>query len=200
MSVRESSRHSVQRQKFEKGNANEVPLGPRKQGNQRNTKQDKLIIIPHPKQEISNSKDTIGNSLRQMRNQVSNEPSVRTKETASASYNISPSEEKTLVKKKPSIKDRLGTKHAAGFDNNSHERKIYKEKAQFSGIGQRSGQTPIHQGRGYHGENASPYRGLRGRGGFRGRRGNFNCNQVPNLEGGFSTQYLDVGGAYPMPM
>ena len=209
MSRRETSRSKSSNQKYERGNANEVPLGTRKRRNDRGERKDEETLLPN----LSNSRthppraagtDTIGSSLRQIRNQVTPvAPSTQQKRSVPVERDSTWNGDEQSPPKRPSIKDRLGLPPIRGKGDGFRDNTVHNFNNQYSGRGQRGGVSspPFHHTRegAAPGINGPSFRGYRGRGGFRGR-GNGYWNKGPHtMEGAFPDRNVEMGDAYPAP-
>jgi hypothetical protein len=200
MSMHESSVHKTYHHKHERSNANEVPLGTRKRSHEKNKSYIHSDLASPKRRDTPATQNTISNSLRQIRNTVSNEKIPIKCQKNATEVSDGKTNGDVLQNKKPSIKDRLGQVPHRGRSNYSGEINDYHENNQYSGRGQRGGHELGH--RGYaHGPNTSPYQRVRGRGGFRGRGRNLSLNQSCNeIEDAFPDSNIDVCKAYPIPM
>ena len=201
MAMHVSSKHKTYKHKDERGNANEVPLGTRKRVYEKDKSYIHSDITSSKQRDTSSTQDTISNSLRQIRNNVSNETSPIKHPKIATEMSTAKANGDVLQSKKPSIKDRLGQMPSRGRNNNSREITDYHKNSPYIGRGQRRGQTSCFRGPGsVPGPKSSPYQGFRGRGSYRGRgkpRLNQSCNEI---EGAFPDSNIDVCKAYPVPM
>ena len=204
MSRREPSRHKSSHKGKVKGNANEIPLGTRKRIPDKDKRDGERKLLPHLNHSGTKPpNDSIGNSLRQIRRQASQDAPLEDPERRShrglangLGGDVNPST------KKPSIKDRLGTAPVRGRDDSFRPENTHNTDQQYFGRGHRGGPSHFPRNRGAHsmGGNATPYRGFRGRGGTRGRGRNAGWNQgLHAMEGAFPDRNLEIGEAYPMP-
>ena len=201
MAMHESAKHKSFHNEYQSGNANKVPLGTRKGGLQK----DKSHIQSHlasPKRLETPAQDTISNSLRQIRNNVSSEKKPNEFQKRASELSASQANGDFLQNKKPSVKDRLGQIPVRGKSNNYREANDYHKNNQNTGRVQRGGQNLFYKGQACaRGLKSSPYQKFQGRGGSRGRGGNLSFNQSSNgIKRAFPDSNTDICKAYPIPM
>ena len=202
MAMYESLKRKACHHKHGNSNANEVPLGKRKRSHEKDINYSDIDIESSPKQQdTAITKDTISDSLRQIRNKVSNSQIPPSVQGTNGEVSSSKASRDVLPNRKSSIKDRLGPKPARGRGKHYNELNDYHKNNQYSGRDQRGGAS-LCKGRGYsRGFNASSHQSFRGRGTFLGGAGQLSSIQSSNTnEGAFPHRNMDACNAYPIPM
>ena len=194
MSKSDRSRHKSHSKDSSHTNANKVPLGTRKSSYKKDTTLDSPLLLNTKWRDSSKSRDTIGCSLKEIRNQVSTDNKADRVNEDSYNASVGVHSEQHTKSKKPSIKDRLGTRPLTSYKND------YEYTAFQTPNNPQEFSEMLMTQRHPRGATNSVFSGSRGRGETRGRRGN-NTYQDPNKYcQTFPDSRSNIYEPYPVPM
>ena len=199
MSKSDRSRHKTHSKDSSHTNANKEPLGTRKLSYKKDTTLDSPLLLNTKWRGSSKPRDTIGCSLKEIRNQVSTDNKTDLINENSYNASVGVQSEQYTKSKKPSIKDRLGTRPLPTFKND-YEYTAFQTYNHHSTNHPQDGSEMLVTQSHPRGATNSVLGGFRGRGETRGRRGN-NAYQGRNqYHQTFPDSRSNVYEPYPVPM
>ena len=199
MSKSDRSRHKTHSKDSSHTNANKEPLGIRRSSYKKDTTLDSPLLLNTKWRDSSKSRDTIGCSLKEIRNQVSTDNKTTRINEHSYNSSVGVQSEQHTKSNKPSIKDRLGTRPLTNHKNDN-------EYTDFQTYNHHSNNNPqevsemLMTKRHPRGATNSVFGGTRGRGEYRGRRGNITNQDRSQYRQTFPDARSNVYEPYPVPM
>lgn len=197
MSKSDRSRHKTHSKDSSHTNANKEPLGIRRSSYKKDTALDSPLLLNTKSRDSSKSSDTIGCSLKEIRNQVSTVKKTNRINENSYNSSVGVQSEQHIKSKKPSIKDRLGTRPLTNHKNDNE----YTDFQTYNHQSNKNPQAaPEMTKRHPRGATNSVFGGIRGRNETRGRRRNITNQDRNQYSQTFSDARSHIYEPYPAPM